>query len=695
MAGNKLLVYLLRRDLRTIDNPILHHLATSDHGFTHLLPIYILPPQQIETSGFVVEGQKSPYPEARSQVGRFWRCGSIRAKFQAECIWDLKQNLEKINSGMLVRIGKFDDVLNHLIKSLHENNQSIDTVWMTEEPSKEEVDDQNAAASVCSENGINFKLWLDEKYFIDDRDTGLSNPNELPDVFTTYRKTQEPLRERPRPTVPRPQVGSLPSFPSWALPQQPPFQIPDNYDEFERRLVEPVKETLSDPPSFPEGAKSAHPFKGGENPAWERLYHLIKSGAMTTYQETRNGLLGLDYSTKLAAFLAMGCMSARSIHEELVKFESGSEQDYSQAMGFGGGENEGTRAVRFELLWRDYMRLCTMKFGAKLFSIHGFKGKGNYSQEWKTANKEEAAKDQDPPPDEVAQIIDRLLRGTTGQGLIDASQRELLLTGYTSNRARQNVASFAAKHLSLSWLYMAEWYEQNLVDYDVSSNWSNWQYVAGVGNDPRGQARQFNPVKQAFDYDNDGRYVRTWVTETRGIQDLQNVFQLSTTSAAELEKNGIADNIMVTNPLKRIEFSVDRKPRGPRRPYRWRRGGRGGRGGGSRDGDARSNGRGGTHHNDSENRTASYHQQPPGKDFYNQGSHFNNGQTNYSRDYGQPRRGNAATPWRGNSNIHSFRGNFQQGYNNNAFNPPHYMSNANYHHQFPQTYHHQLPPHMQ
>jgi deoxyribodipyrimidine photo-lyase len=195
---------------------------------------------------------------------------------------------------------------------------------------------------------------------------------------------------------------------------------------------------------------------------------------MTTYQETRNGLLGLDYSTKLAAFLAMGCMSARSIHEELVKFESGSEQDYSQAMGFGGGENEGTRAVRFELLWRDYMRLCTMKFGAKLFSIHGFKGKGNYSQEWKTANKEEAAKDQDPPPDEVAQIIDRLLRGTTGMGLIDASQRELLLTGYTSNRARQNFASFAAKHLSLNWKIMAEWYEQNLVDYDVSSNWSNW-----------------------------------------------------------------------------------------------------------------------------------------------------------------------------------------------------------------------------
>lgn len=68
----------------------------------------------------------------------------------------------------MVRIGEFDEVLNHLIESLHDNSQSVDTVWMTEEPSKEELDDQNAIASVCSEKSINFKLWQDEKYFIDE-----------------------------------------------------------------------------------------------------------------------------------------------------------------------------------------------------------------------------------------------------------------------------------------------------------------------------------------------------------------------------------------------------------------------------------------------------------------------------------------------------------------------------------------------
>ncbi|PTD03494.1 putative cryptochrome DASH [Fusarium culmorum] len=418
MAGNKLLVYLLRRDLRTIDNPILHHLATFDHGFTHLLPIYI-----------------------------------------------------------------------------------------------------------------------------DDRDTGLSNPNELPDVLTTYRKTREPLRERPRPTVPRPQAGSLPSFPSWALLQHPPFQIPENYDDFEKRLVEPVKKVFL----------SIH--SRGEIPAWERLYHLIKSGSMTTYLETRNGLLGTDYSTKLAAFLAMGCLSARSIHTELAKFEAGSEQEYSQAVGFGRGENEGTRAVRLELLWRDYMRrLCIMKFGVKIFSIHGYKGSENYNKEWKTANKEMAARDQDPPPDEVAKIIDRFLRGTTGMGFIDASQRELVLTGFISNRARQNVASFFAKHLSVDWRYMAEWHEQNLVDYDVSSNWSNWVI---------------------FDYDNNGSWVRSWCPELQHIEKLENVFQICTSSPEVLAEHGLSKSIMVTHPLKRIEFNVERNPRGTRRRHQRKfRGGR-------------------------------------------------------------------------------------------------------------------------
>lgn len=389
---------------------------------------------------------------------------------------------------------------------------------------------------------------------------------------------------RPRPMLPRPDKGKLPSLveASHIPPQQAPFTIPTRYDDVEAAVLLPVRNFLPNMPAFPENARSAHPFRGGETSAYDRLRYLIKEGYMYSYKETRNGLLGKDFSTKLSAFLSQGCITARQIHHELVKYEDGVEPEYEGAKGYKEGENEGTTAVRFELLWRDYMRLCTKKFRHRLFKVEGFRDhnyddvseSGAKRPRWKSSNEEHATPNQEPSPEDVARIIERFSAGTTGMGLIDASQRELLHTGYTSNRARQNVASFLTKHLGIDWRFGAEWYEMLLMDYDVSSNWANWQYVAGVGNDPRGEARIFNPVKQAFDYDKDGSYVKTWVPEVKSLEKLENVFQVSTTKAEDLEKAGLTDNIMVTNPVKRIEFLVDGKPRTNKRPFHRARGAR-------------------------------------------------------------------------------------------------------------------------
>lgn len=418
---------------------------------------------------------------------------------------------------------------------------------------------------------------------ITSRDTDLGSSNDLPDVFTTYRKSQEPLRDRPRQVL-TVDPSKLPRLPTRStIPSQHlPFVSPKSLEDLETRLLKPLQDEFSDFPSFPANATSAHPFHGGEQQGRNRLEYLVKSGVMGSYAETRNGLLGPDFSTKLSAYLALGCITARQVHSELVKLEDGSDDLYQGKEGFALGESEGTKAVRLELLWRDYMRLCTKKFGTKLFKLSGFRHDESYDKKWKTPDKRKAAGNQRPSADEVSKIMDRIFRGTTGMGLIDASQRELFHTGYTSNRARQNVASFLSKHLQIDWRYGAEWYESMLVDYDVSSNWANWQYVAGVGNDPRGDARIFNPVKQAFDYDKDGAYVRTWVPEVKDLENVENVFQPWTASREELEKYGLNNSVIATDPLKKIEFTLERKPRGNRRPFpRGRAGGRGGRGGGN------------------------------------------------------------------------------------------------------------------
>lgn len=276
---------------------------------------------------------------------------------------------------------------------------------------------------------------------------------------------------------------------------------------------------------------------------------------MTTYKDTRNGLLGTDYSTKLSAYLVLGSITARQIHSALLSFEDGTDDGkWSTVPGHGKGENPGTKSVRFELLWRDYMRLCNRKFGSKLFHLSGFKDES--VTQWKTLD----IPGRGVSRDDLDEMIERLLNGTTGMGLIDASARELLHTGYTSNRTRQNYASFFAKHLYIDWRIGAEWYECMLVDYDLSSNWGNWQYLAGVGNDPRGAARIFNPVKQAYDYDPQAEYVKAWVPELRGLTDPGEAFQAWTIRDERKKRDlGLEGLVWVEKPLKKINFQLRRQ----------------------------------------------------------------------------------------------------------------------------------------
>ncbi|HAB35660.1 MAG TPA: hypothetical protein DCE58_03555, partial [Cryomorphaceae bacterium] len=63
--------------------------------------------------------------------------------------------------------------------------------------------------------------------------------------------------------------------------------------------------------------------------------------------------------------------------------------------------------------------------------------------------------------------------------------------------------------LKQPWRIGAAYFESMLLDYDAASNWGNWAYIAGVGNDPR-PFRKFNTQKQAEQYDPEGTYRAYW-----------------------------------------------------------------------------------------------------------------------------------------------------------------------------------------
>ena len=170
---SRVLIYLLRRDLRLADNPIFHELARlnsqSQRPFTHLLPVYVFPAHQIEVSGFLEEGKRSPYKEARSPVGGFWRCGRLRAKFVAESVWDLKKDLEDISSGLEIRVGTAQDVVRSIVDGLREQQDvELHGLWMTSEEGWEEKQEEKAVEKIMDENKADFKLWTDEKYYVDE-----------------------------------------------------------------------------------------------------------------------------------------------------------------------------------------------------------------------------------------------------------------------------------------------------------------------------------------------------------------------------------------------------------------------------------------------------------------------------------------------------------------------------------------------
>ncbi|MDO7877710.1 deoxyribodipyrimidine photo-lyase [Hymenobacter sp. ASUV-10] len=103
--------------------------------------------------------------------------------------------------------------------------------------------------------------------------------------------------------------------------------------------------------------------------------------------------------------------------------------------------------------------------------------------------------------------------GRTGQPFVDAGMRQLNATGYLPNRARIVAASYLCKHLFIDWQLGERYFAEKLLDYDLSNNVGNWQWVAGTGAIAAPWFRIFNPESQQKQYDPTFAYIKKWVPE--------------------------------------------------------------------------------------------------------------------------------------------------------------------------------------
>lgn len=425
-----------RNDLRLHDNEaITKAILKADK----VLPVYIFDDRQFR---------------GKTNFG-FQKCGKFRTKFIIEAVSDLRERLRKVGSELIIRVGKPENEIFKIAKE-------VGTSWVfcNRERTYEEIKVQDK---------LEKNLWTIGQELVYVRGKMLYHTADLPfpvcqvpDVFTQYRKEIEnTISVRP--------------------PLSTPVEIPTLEINLDIGDI-PDLRYFGKEDNFNHHVETQN-FIGGETAGMQQLhYYLWGSNNIKEYKETRNEMLGWDYSSKLSPWLSIGCLSPKYVYKQLKLYESEV------------CKNESTYWLYFELLWRDFFRLMGKKYGNKIFQKSGIKGKeyniisnSNSKFEW-------------------------WAKGETGMPIIDANMRQLNLTGFMSNRGRQNVASYLVNELKINWLMGAEYFESMLIDYDPCSNYGNWNYLAGVGTDPR-EDRYFNIVSQSRKYDPHGNFIRYWIPE--------------------------------------------------------------------------------------------------------------------------------------------------------------------------------------
>jgi deoxyribodipyrimidine photo-lyase len=192
------------------------------------------------------------------------------------------------------------------------------------------------------------------------------------------------------------------------------------------------------------------------------------------YGKTRDTLA--IKTSLLSAYTKFGCVSIREVHKAF----------------------KGNREFIRQLFWRDFYAQLLLNephvLGRAMYPKYN-KIQWHHNERWFNCWK----------------------TGTTGFPIVDASQRQLLQTGWTHNRGRMISSSVLVKIFLIDWRKGEQFYAQHLTDYDVASNNGGWQSSAGTGADSQAYWRFFNPWSQSKQHDPECEYIKTWIPELKDV----------------------------------------------------------------------------------------------------------------------------------------------------------------------------------
>jgi deoxyribodipyrimidine photo-lyase len=257
-----------------------------------------------------------------------------RSRFRREAVVDLRDALRERGGDLLVRTGRPEDVVPAVAAEA-----GADAVFAQTEPATEELSAERAVQKALAGSEVDFeRRWTHILYHVDDLPTPY---DAIDDTFTPWRKTVEVEAAVREPVAAPESVPTPDDLEAGEVPTLPELGVEEPTDD-DRAVLR---------------------FEGGESAGIERVEGYLREGDhLREYKQTRNGLLGADYSSKFSAWLAAGCLSPRWVHREVQHYE-----DERVA-------NEDTCWLVFELLWRDFFQFQFLKHGAAFFAPDGIRG---------------------------------------------------------------------------------------------------------------------------------------------------------------------------------------------------------------------------------------------------------------------------------------------------------------------------------
>ncbi|KAL2652078.1 hypothetical protein R1flu_020206 [Riccia fluitans] len=317
-----------RNDLRVHDNEALTQ--ASDDSMS-IVPVYCFDPRDY----------------GKSSSG-FDKTGPYRAKFLLECVANLRDNLRERGSELIVRIGKPEEVLVSVAKSV-----GADALYAHMEVAHEEMNSEEKVSAALKDVGVESKyFWGSTLFHVDDLPFRLE---DMPSNYGGFRDKVQGVEVRATIAAPK-HLKGLPARGGVKAGEIPSLQ---DLGLNPNALNRPEKHT----------AYGGALLIGGENEALQRLRSFVVDASSLSdsknckADKAGDSLYGANFSCKISPWLAMGCLSPRLMFEDLNR----SNRRVATASPPKSGVNAkdgGLDWLVFELVWRDFFRFITKKFGS-------------------------------------------------------------------------------------------------------------------------------------------------------------------------------------------------------------------------------------------------------------------------------------------------------------------------------------------